>query len=285
MLAARFPGLERAASRLVMGTVRADPPLWEAFLEAGGTCFDTARHYGDASEAPLGRLLERRGIRDRVVLVGKAAHTPECRPEAVGPQLSRSLELLRTDHLDLLLVHRDDPAVPVGEFVEALDAEVRAGHARAVGVSNWTPARCEAFEAYAHAHGRARLACVSNQLSLPEMREPVWAGCVRADPAWHERAGTPLLAWSAQGRGYLSGRRDDDLEVRRCWASPVNEARRVAASRIAAELGVVPVAVGLAWLLAHPFPVWAVIGPRSREELEACLTAFDVPAAALEPLP
>jgi aryl-alcohol dehydrogenase-like predicted oxidoreductase len=284
VLTATFPGLEGAASRLVMGTVRADPPLWDAFVEAGGSCFDTARHYGDASEAPLGRLLERRGIRDRVVLVGKVAHTPECRPAAVGPQLSRSLELLRTDHLDLLLVHRDDPAVPVGEFVEALDAEVRAGRARAVGVSNWTPARCEAFEVYAHAHGRARLACVSTQLSLPEMREPVWEGCVRADPTWHEHTGTPLLAWSAQGRGYLSGRADDVPEVRRCWASPVNEARREEATRIAAALGVTAAAVGLAWLLARPFPVWAVIGPRGREELAACLAALDVPAAALEAL-
>jgi aryl-alcohol dehydrogenase-like predicted oxidoreductase len=151
-------------------------------------------------------------------------------------------------------------------------------------VSNWAPARCEAFDVYAREHGRARPSCVSNQLSLPEMLEPVWPGCVRADEAWHERTGTPLLAWSAQGRGYLSGRGSGDPEVRRCWDSPGNEARRDAAERIAAALGVAPVAIALAWLLVRPFPVWAVIGPRSRDELAACLAAFDVPAGAVEGL-
>jgi aryl-alcohol dehydrogenase-like predicted oxidoreductase len=277
----RFPGVDVDASRIVMGTVRADPRLWQAFLEAGGTCFDTARHYGDASEAPLGRLLERHGERERLVVVGKVGHTPDCRPEAVAPQLTRSLELLCTDYVDLLLLHRDDPAVAVGEFADALHREQAAGRACAVGLSNWAPERVDAFAAYARAHGQPEPACVSNQLSLPEMREPVWPGCLRADRAWHERTRVPLLAWSAQGRGYLGGRPDDDSEVARSWASPANAARREAARAIADDLGVPPVAVGLAWVLAQPFPSWAVIGPRDRGELGACLGALEVPPDAV----
>ena len=55
-----------------MGTVHARPELWDAFLQAGGNCFDTARHYGDESEGELGRFLERHAARDSVVVVGKA---------------------------------------------------------------------------------------------------------------------------------------------------------------------------------------------------------------------
>jgi aryl-alcohol dehydrogenase-like predicted oxidoreductase len=258
-----------------MGTVRAKPDLWEAFLEAGGTCFDTARHYGDKTESALGHLVERRGIRNEIVLVGKGAHTPHCRPEAVAPQLDRSLELLRTDRVDLYLLHRDDPAVPVGEFVDAVDAEARAGRVRAVGVSNWTAERFEAFNAYAASQARTPATVLSNQLSLAEMLEPVWDGCLRADIGWHERTQTPLLAWSAQARGFFSGRRRD-REVRRCWDSRDNRGRRRRAEALAKPLGVPPVAVALAWVLAQRFPTLAVVGPRDRDELAACLAAPEI---------
>jgi aryl-alcohol dehydrogenase-like predicted oxidoreductase len=75
---------------LVMGTVRAEPALWEAFVAAGGTWFDTARHYGDRSEGELGAFLERHGLRNRIFLVGKGAHTPDCRPEIVELRRSSS---------------------------------------------------------------------------------------------------------------------------------------------------------------------------------------------------
>jgi aryl-alcohol dehydrogenase-like predicted oxidoreductase len=165
--------------------------------------------------------------------------------------------------------------VPVGELVDALDAEVQAGRAGAVGVSNWTVERFEAFDAYAERHGRARAAVLSNQLSLAEMREPVWAGCLRADPAWHERTGTPLLAWSAQARGFFAGRPEDD-ELRRSWLSPANAERRRRAEQLGTRLGASPVSVALAWLLARPFPAFAVVGPRDRAELDACLAAGDL---------
>ena len=271
----RIPGVTCPASRLVMGTVRVEPALCEAFIAAGGTCFDTARIYGDETEAGVGRLVERLGIRDSVVVVGKGAHTPDCRPEAVAGQLDRSLELLRTDRVDVYLLHRDDPTVPVGEFVDAVDAEVRAGRAAAVGVSNWTAERFEAFNAYAADEGRTPAVLVSNQLSLAEMLEPVWPGCLRADTGWHERTQTPLHAWSAQARGFFTGRPEDD-ELRDSWLSEQNLARRSRAEALAEKLGVPTAAVALAWVLARPFPTLAVVGPRDRRELADCLAASDV---------
>lgn len=271
----RIPGVACRASRLVMGTVRVEPALWEGFVAAGGTCFDTARHYGDETEAAVGRLLERLGIRDSVVVVGKGAHTPNCGPEVVAGQLDRSLELLRTDRVDVYLLHRDDPSVPVGEFVDAVDAEVRAGRAAAVGVSNWTAERFEAFNAYAAREGRTPAVLISNQLSLAEMLEPVWAGCLRADTRWHDGTQTPLLAWSAQARGFFSGRPEDD-ELRASWLSEQNRVRRSRAEALAEKLGLPTVTVALAWVLARPFPTLAAVGPRDHGELADCLAASDV---------
>jgi aryl-alcohol dehydrogenase-like predicted oxidoreductase len=259
-----------------MGTVRALPELWAAYVEAGGASFDTARHYGDASEAELGRFLERHGLRDRVAIVGKGAHPPTCAPEHVGPELERSLELLRTDHLDVYLLHRDDPRVPVGEWADALAPHVAAGRTRAIGASNWTPERYAAFNAEAARRGLTPFSLVSNQLSLARMLEPVWDGCLTADEAWHERTQTPLLAWSAQARGFFAGR-GGDVEIRHSWTSEENIERRRRAEELGRRRRVPAVTIALAWLLARPFPTFAVVGPRSAAELDDCLAA-----AALE---
>jgi aryl-alcohol dehydrogenase-like predicted oxidoreductase len=274
--AGRLPGAGSDISRVVMGTVRAAPELWEAYVERGGACFDTARHYGDDSEGGLGRFLEQHGLRNRILIVGKGAHPPTCAPEHVAPQLERSLELLRTDHLDVYLLHRDDPQVPVAEWADALAPHVTSGRLRAIGASNWTAMRYERFNEHAVLRGLTPFSLVSNQLSLAEMLEPVWDLCVRADEQWHEMTQTALLAWSAVGRGFFTGRLDSDAEVRRSWLSEENLARRRQAETIAAERGVAPSTVALAWVLARPFPTFAVVGPRSHAELDDYLAASEL---------
>lgn len=263
--------------QIVLGTVNPDPELWERYVEqaVGPPAFDTARHYGDGSERALGSFLERNDLHGRTVLIGKGAHTPGCAPERVAPELTRTLELLRTDHVDLYLLHRDDPSVPVAAWVEALEAELQAGRVRAIGASNWTAERCEALNAEAAESGATPFSILSNQLSLAEMHEPVWPGCLRADPAWHERTGTALLAWSAMARGYFCGR-EPDGELARCWDSPANAGRRARAGELGSELGVAPLTVAIAWLLGQPFPVHAVVGPAGADELDACLAATRV---------
>ena len=74
-----------------------------------------------------------RGVREQSVIIGKGAHSPLCYPDVIGKQLTQSLDRLQTDHVDIYFMHRDNPDVPVGEFVDAMDAEVkRRPHSRAV---------------------------------------------------------------------------------------------------------------------------------------------------------
>ena len=150
--------------------------------------------------------------RGRCVIVGKGAHSPDCTPAGVARQLAESLERLQTDCIDVYFLHQDNEAVPVGEFIDALDAEVKAGRIRSFGGSNWRRERIDAANAYADAHGRERMRHVSNQFSLAAMVEPVWPGNVSAgDDAsmdWLARSGLALFAWSAQARGFFGERRN-----------------------------------------------------------------------------
>jgi aryl-alcohol dehydrogenase-like predicted oxidoreductase len=175
--------------------------------------------------------------------------------------------------------------VPVGEFVDAMDAEVKAGRIRGIfGGSNWTRERMDEAIAYARRTGKTAPAALSNNFSLAEMQEPIWAGCIAASDdgwkAWLRERQIPNFAWSSQGRGFFTDRagRDklDDKEVVRTWYSERNFTRRDRAIELARDLGRSPIHIALAYVLAQPFTVVPLIGPRTLFELEDSLSALDI---------
>ena len=104
-------------------------------VAAGITLFDTAEAYaGGQSEEIVGRWLAERGARDEIVLTTKVR--PPLGRSRVLESAEISLRRLRTDVIDLFLLHSWDPAAPLDETLEGLDALVRQGKARAVGCSN-----------------------------------------------------------------------------------------------------------------------------------------------------
>ncbi|OWK18722.1 hypothetical protein AJ88_00975 [Mesorhizobium amorphae CCBAU 01583] len=118
-------------------------------------------------------------MREQSVVIGKGAHSPLCYPDVIGKQLAQTLDRLQTDHVDIYFMHRDNPDVPVGEFVDAMDAEAKAGRIRGpFGGSNWTMERMDEAIAYAEKTGKQKPGALSNNFSLAEMLEPIWAGCV-----------------------------------------------------------------------------------------------------------
>ena len=109
------------------------------------------------SERAIGEWLQARGNRDRIVLLDKGAHPywtqPRVDPENISKDIAESLERLQTDYIDLYLLHRDDPGVPVRPIVECLNEHRAAGRIRAFGGSNWTTTRLEQANSYADEHG------------------------------------------------------------------------------------------------------------------------------------
>jgi aryl-alcohol dehydrogenase-like predicted oxidoreductase len=261
--------------------------MFDDFIERGGNAFDTAYIYGDGlMERLLGQWVANRGVRDDVVIIGKGAHTPHCDPESIVRQLGETLDRLQSDHLDLYLMHRDNPSIPVSEFVDVLDAEARAGRIRGFGGSNWTIARFEEAQAYAKAKDKQAFSALSNHFGLAHALDLPWAGCEHvtdpADREWLERTNTQLLPWSSQARGFFArADRDDtsDAELVRCYYSDGNFERLARARSLGKELGVAPTAIALAYVLAQSFPTFPLIGPRSIEETRTSMASLDIELA------
>ena len=120
-----------------------------AAIDSGVTCFDTAEAYGmGVSEEALARALD--GRRNKVIIATKFGVGYEEMPNRrdssrarVLASIDKSLERLRTDHVDIYLVHWPDPNTPLDETMAALDDTVRQGKVRYVGVSNFRLAQIE----------------------------------------------------------------------------------------------------------------------------------------------
>jgi len=286
-----IPGLGKPASAVALGfedfrTFPSGAILLDAFWERGGNIFDTAFIYGGGyTEKLFGEWQKRSGVREDAVLIGKGAHSPLVYPDVIAKQLTQSLDRLQTDYVDIYFMHRDNPDVPVGEFVDAMDAEVKAGRIRGpFGGSNWTKERMDEAIAYAERTGKTKPMALSNNFALAEMLDPIWAGCVTASTPdfkqWLTERQITNFSWSSQARGFFTDRagrdRTENEELVRCWYNEQNFGRRDRAIQLARELGHSPIHVALAYVLAQPFPSVPLIGPRRLEELEDSLKAFEI---------
>jgi len=284
-------GLAEPVSALILGcdnrnTVAEGAVVWDAWWEAGGNAFDTGFVYGGGlHEKVLGEWLKARGVAKQAQVVVKGAHSPYCTPRAIGTQFDMSMERLGLDFAPIYIMHRDNPAVPVGEFVEALNALKAAGRVGIFGGSNWSPARIAEANAYAAAKGLEPFRILNNNLSLAVMEKPVWAGCVTSNTPetleFLRKTGMVHLSWSSQARGYflpevLRNRLPEDTAPETCFGSPANAERRRRAEALATERGVSAHNVATAWVLGQSFPSLALIGPRSPGEIASTLPGVNL---------
>jgi len=299
-------GLNKPVTQLVLGTMVLkgdDEPkgldLLDCAYEAGWTALDTAQIYcGGESERILGRWLSSRGVRDEMFIITKGGHPSRDRNRVtsfdIAADLHDSLARLRTDYIDLYLLHRDDPDLPVGPIVETLNEHIQAGCVRAIGGSNWTHERIEEANAYAEAHGLVPFAASSPNFSLADQVESPWGkGCITisgpdgADVrAWYERAGMPVFTWSSLARGFFSGRvRGNDPEGAkeileessvRAYCCDENFQRLQRAEQLADQKGLSVAQIALAYVLAQPFNVFPIVGAATPSEIDSNLAALDV---------
>jgi 1-deoxyxylulose-5-phosphate synthase len=301
-----IPGVGERVSRLVLGSMvfSTEPEafdntcrLLDRFAAAGGTTVDTARiYFVGTSESAFGQWLERSGRRNDMVVLGKGAHhnnqTLERRvtPAAIHEDVETSRREMRIETIDIYILHKDDPDAAVGPIVEALNEEASAGRIKAFGGSSWTHQRIAEANAYADTHGLLPFSVSSPNLALAVPNEPMWTGCVSIAgdvdaQAWYQQSGMPVFAWSAQARGFFSGRYRPELvegattdaqNVIRTYYSAANWERYRRADELAELKGCTLRQVALAWVLHFPLEMFALIGPANVAELEDCLGALDV---------
>lgn len=290
-------GLE--VSRLALGTMSwgAAVDAYEAedqlktFVDADGTLVDTAPIYGDGNcEELLGTLLAKSGVRDRIVLAGKAGLVRrngqlarDGSRRALLDQLDLSLRQLQTDHLDLWQIHAPDLNVPLEETLGALEHAVRTGRTRYVGISNFTG--WQTGIAHTWLAGRAdTIPLVSTQVEYSLVNRRPEDEVVPA--ALH--VGMGVLAWSPLGRGVLTGKYragipGDSRAADPGWSDFVSKyltqgksAVVEAAARASEGLGVTVAHVSLAWLLGRPGVSSAIVGARTTAQLQESLASEDV---------
>lgn len=307
----KVTGIDKPISRLVQGTImitsndlRGSFALLDAVFEAGCTTFDTAHVYGNGdSERTLGKWIRERGLREKIVIITKGAHPNADRkrvtPFDITSDLYDSLTRLQTDTIDLYLLHRDDPAVPVGPIVEVLNEHHKAGRINAFGGSNWSHERIRDANAYAAEHNLTPFAASSPNFSLADQIQPPWAGCLTISGAqgksardWYGQQNMPLFPWSSLAGGFFSGRfRRDNLDSfekpldKLCVTSYCNEANFQRLDRVQ-ELGAkkslsIP-QVAMAYVMSQPLNIFALVGCQTPQEFAANLAASGLKLSADE---
>ena len=253
----------------------------DTFYGAGGNCFDTAFIYHDGySDRFLGRWIERHNIRDGVIVIAKGAHTPNCDPVSMHNELSVSLERLGTDYVDIYMLHRDNPDVPVGEFVECSErgADGRT-RAKRMALLTGVGLGCRAAITYARgSKGLTPLSAVNNHFSLAEMGEPPWEGCLDCtDPEfveWLTVQHFPNFAWSSQARGFFVEGRVRPKEV--LGQSMTIAIDAPGQKNLVGRRGVPSAVIALAYVLSQPFPSFAMVGSCTPDQVRDAWKAFDL---------
>ena len=288
-------GVDKPVSRLVQGTElfkswepEAAIALLDAVFELGCTAFDTAHSYGDGDcERILGRWLANRRTRDRVVIISKGAHPNADRkrvtPFDIASDLHDSLARMSVDCIDLYLLHRDDPSVPVGLIMEALNEHLRAGRIRAIGASNWTHSRIQEANAYAEQNGLVPFVSASPHFSLAEQVEPPWEGCLSITGAsmaaarqWYAATQMPVFSWATLSLGFLSGRisrtgvrTGSDSLCLRSFGTEENFRRLDRAARMGREKGLTVPQVAVSYVMSQPLNLFPIIASASAKEFRA----------------
>ena len=257
--------------------------------ELGIDFLDTAQLYGPmTNEELIGRAIQ--GHRDEYVIATKFARRIESTsqpgdistlgpldgsPEHVLGAIESSLRRLGTDHVDLFYQHRVDPNVPIEETVGAMGELVQAGKVRHLGLSEAAP------ETIRRAHAVHPITAVQTEYSLwtRDVEDGVLATC--------RELGIGFVPYSPLGRGFLSGRfkSPDELDENdfrrhapRFTGDNLQANRRLAekVAEIAAEKGITPAQLALAWVLAQGEDVVPIPGTKRRQYLEENAGAVEI---------
>lgn len=314
----KIKGLDKDISKLVFGT--ATPKLFAAvapqataqdedaafelldeIFASGINAYDCAAHYG---EEIMGRWMEARGNRDKCVIITKGAHPNEWRDRVTDYDIlsdaNDSLKKLKTDKIDIYMLHRDSHTVPVGIIVEALNRLYSEGKIEVFGGSNWSHKRIEEANEYALKHNLMPFSVSSPNFGLAEQVNDPWVGdakfadgCVTISGPenaearnWYKENSIPVFAYSSLARGFLAGvfKSTEPETAKNVIDEPgmlgyycENNIERLRRCEILAKEKNVTVAqIAMAWIYNQPFEVFALSSPVTKKQIEENIAAIDI---------
>lgn len=266
----------------------------DAYLAGGGNFIDTADSYsawvegnrGGESETIIGEWLAARGHRDDVVVATKVSQHPEFKGLSgrnVAAAADASLRRLQVEQIDLYYAHFDDDQTPLEETVAAFEELVQAGRIRAVGLSNYSPARIREWFEIARRTGASLPVALQPHYNLVHRRD-FEAGT--SELAREE--GLAVMPYFALASGFLAGkyRRREDLEgaaragMAGKYVSEPGARVLETLEQIADRLEVEMPTVALAWLRTRPQILAPIASARTTAQLPALLAGAQLDLTA-----
>ena len=252
-------------------------PIIDAAWDMGLRAFDCAAGYG---EPGLGQYLHDRNRTKEAFIMTKGCHPNPFRyrvtPYDLRSDLADSLVKLKADCIDLYMLHRDDPKVPVDVIMDTLAEVKKEGLIKAYGVSNWTTDRIAEANEYARKKGIDPLAASSPNFSLAHQVRDAWGGGVTITGKENEGArdyyrknNLPVFAYSSLARGFFSGlfHSDEREKAAEILDGPAKEAylcdenfeilRRT--EELAKKYEVSVATIALAYIFSQDFPVIPIL--------------------------
>jgi aryl-alcohol dehydrogenase-like predicted oxidoreductase len=260
--------------------------ILDAFVAEGGNMVDSADvysawvpgHQGGESETVIGNWLKRDPVkRDRVVIATKVGFFDGLAPEKIAAACDASLRRLGIETIDLYYHHKDDPNVPLAESLGAMDALVKTGKVRSIGLSQYSAERLEEAMRTAEANGLMRPCALQTWYNMVE--RPKLEGELRDTALAH---GMGIVPFYGLANGFLTGkyRTKDDLEksVRGLRNVEYLEGRGMrvleALDRVAAETGAALATIALAWTIAQPGVTSTLASATSVDQLRQSIAAM-----------
>jgi aryl-alcohol dehydrogenase-like predicted oxidoreductase len=296
---ATIPGFAQPLSRLVQGTAAiVENEDWRKYLDQirayGCNTFDSAREYNNGKpEEALGSWMYKRKIRKEVVIITKAGHSSgnisRLNHKDLEQDIHQSLKALKTDYLDILLLHRDDVNIPVDSIIESLNNFKKLGKILAFGGSNWSASRIAEAQRYSKKANLDGFSLSSPQWSLTEWQVPPWPGCVSisgpegaADRKWYKKEKFPVLAWSSLSGGAFTKKlknqsvnlNEYDRIVQKTYGGKKNELRYHRAHELAEKLNKDVYQIALAYLYSQPINTFAIVGTSKAQHFKSNMQAL-----------
>jgi len=197
--------------------------------------------------------------------------------------LKTSLERLGVSSIDLYMLHRDNPDMPVSEIVDTMHHFVTEGFISVWGVSNWSTERIDLALQYARDSGKSIPVCDSLQASLAEPSQAVWPGTAYMTDeraGWYSGRPVAVLAWECLAKGFMAGRWGADVksvdersskrqrvdtswresQLEEAYLTQENIERRDRVQELATKKGVEMSQIALAYVLAQQYNSFVLVG-------------------------
>lgn len=293
MIYGNIDGLEKKISKIILGNdfqkkYTKASKLWDFYFSKGGNTFDNSIYYRDGlNEKLLGTWIKSRSLEKEIVLISKVGNN-DTQPSEIKKLLNISLDRLKIDYIDILILHHDNPSIPIGEFIDSFNELKKKKLIKSFGASNLSKKRFTESLNWSKRNKKTAFDILNNNLSLAKIEKPLWQDCISSNDGEFlsllEKNKMTHFSWSSQARGFFIDdniinkilRRKFHQNLRNFFLSEDNLERKKRAKHLAKKYNCSTNDIALSWVISQKFPSYAIIGPKNIDQLNYSLNSLNI---------